>query len=37
MAIPQMRYEDINPPEKKVEPKKVAKKATTKTTKKTEE
>jgi hypothetical protein len=36
MATPQMRYEDINPPEKKVKPKKVAKKAITKTTKKTE-
>ena len=32
-----MRYEDINPPEKKVESKKVAKKAPAKNIKKTEE
>jgi len=37
MPIPQMRYEEINPPEKKPEVKKTSKKDTTKETKKTEQ
>ena len=37
MPIPQMRYEEINPPEKKPNAKKVSKKQTTKETKKSEE
>jgi len=37
MPIPQMRYEEINPPEKKPEVKKTSKKDTTKETKKPEQ
>ena len=37
MPIPQMRYEEINPPEKKPDVKKASKKDTTKETKKPEQ